>query len=453
MLKNTNKMPSLYKTPLAIQWHEGMLMKPQHLQQAHLREEKLRSIYNAYSLYYPWGIVDLDLDVSSLANGKIAINAVEAIMPDGLYLDYNRSSWPELVCDINDVTNSNILIYLAVPKADIEYGFANQNSPSPRYISISAQSIKDQNTGSEDFTIPSLMPNLKLLKEEEVNDLVVSIPIIKISKALGNWEVKQFSPPLLQLDSSNHLWKICTDLLSIIRDKVQNLRKRSLRSGDKGFLGTGLMRAASLLSYCFLELEALLNSQKATPFDVYLRMCSLASFASTIGEGTGLPLFNAYDHNNIDKSFEQVIVFVEKILKSLKDSYTALNFNKNDIEFTFVLAPDLIKEKEILIGLRSQALQDMPKLQQWFKGAVVSGRNFITVALEHRTLGLKRKEIETKDQIDLVAPRDILLAKVSLSEDYINIGDELVIYNPGIDQKGIPLEILIYIPYEQDRGK
>ena len=49
--------------PLAIQWHDGMLLSPQHFQEADRRSERLLAYHAGHAAQYHWGVVHLELDL------------------------------------------------------------------------------------------------------------------------------------------------------------------------------------------------------------------------------------------------------------------------------------------------------------------------------------------------------------------------------------------------------
>src|SRR5579864_4096323 len=69
--------------PEAIQWHEGMLLTPEHFQQMNLRTEMLVG-YSLGCTPYLWGVRQFQWDANLLASGLFAVTALEALMPDGL---------------------------------------------------------------------------------------------------------------------------------------------------------------------------------------------------------------------------------------------------------------------------------------------------------------------------------------------------------------------------------
>ena len=69
--------------PEAIQWHEGMLLSPQHFQQSAWRHELLVQYGSLLVAPYCWGVRSLTLDTKLLPGGTFRVLELEAVMSDG----------------------------------------------------------------------------------------------------------------------------------------------------------------------------------------------------------------------------------------------------------------------------------------------------------------------------------------------------------------------------------
>ena len=72
-----------------IQWHEGMLLSPQHFQQEAARVDSLMSSQLLRSQPRAWGIASLSVSEAALASQQFEVEQLEAILPDGTLV-----SWP-----------------------------------------------------------------------------------------------------------------------------------------------------------------------------------------------------------------------------------------------------------------------------------------------------------------------------------------------------------------------
>ena len=57
----------------AIQWHEGMLLMPQHFQQFAGRLESLIQFVTTLTSPYGWGVLRFDYDRAALVGGKLRV--------------------------------------------------------------------------------------------------------------------------------------------------------------------------------------------------------------------------------------------------------------------------------------------------------------------------------------------------------------------------------------------
>ena len=86
--------------PPAIQWHEGMLLTPQHFQQNAARNEMLQQYSTLASAPYAWGVQQLQFDTRLISSGTYRVLHLEAIMPDGSVVSHRAERDPELMFDL-----------------------------------------------------------------------------------------------------------------------------------------------------------------------------------------------------------------------------------------------------------------------------------------------------------------------------------------------------------------
>ena len=70
-------MASAHDLPGAIQWHEGMLLSPQHFQQLSLRQEELLAYHLRMFAPFHWGVTHLKHDAVMLVSGAYRITELE----------------------------------------------------------------------------------------------------------------------------------------------------------------------------------------------------------------------------------------------------------------------------------------------------------------------------------------------------------------------------------------
>ena len=77
--------------PEAVQWHEGMLLSPQHFQLAARRTEALSAYLLEAAAPFCWGVRRLQIDTALLLEAVFRVVELEAVLPDGLVVVYPAS--------------------------------------------------------------------------------------------------------------------------------------------------------------------------------------------------------------------------------------------------------------------------------------------------------------------------------------------------------------------------
>ena len=99
----------MLKIPDPIQWHEGMLLMPQHFQQMAGRFEGL--VQNAVATVgspYPWGLLRLEYDRSTLVDGLLRVLHVEAVMRDGFLVEGGAELGIDLQLNLADYVATRV---------------------------------------------------------------------------------------------------------------------------------------------------------------------------------------------------------------------------------------------------------------------------------------------------------------------------------------------------------
>ncbi len=75
-----------------IEWHEGMLLSPQHFQQLSARLDSLVGWQTLAAAPFSWGIRRLAFDNGLLPTGLLRVLELEAILPDGTAVQYSAAN-------------------------------------------------------------------------------------------------------------------------------------------------------------------------------------------------------------------------------------------------------------------------------------------------------------------------------------------------------------------------
>ena len=107
--------------PDLIEWHEGMLLTPQHFQQFASRSELLTQYMFSQGAPFGWGIIDLKIDQAALSAGILRILSIEAVMPDGLVAIGGSERGIKLEFDLQRADRNPIRVGLSVPREEALY--------------------------------------------------------------------------------------------------------------------------------------------------------------------------------------------------------------------------------------------------------------------------------------------------------------------------------------------
>lgn len=444
-------MKEVYELADAIQWHEGMLLTPQHFQQMNLRQEQLLHYQMMLATPFFWGVRHLKIDPVMLLNGRFNILELEAIMPDGL-LVWHMSGDNSLDLDLEPYleqlkTDQQLMIYLAVPAHRPEMN-AFQGELA-RYHSIESRPVVDDNTGESAVRIPRLKPRLHLLAGDEPAQKYTYFPLACLNYKNESFALSDtFIPPYLNVLPNTAIHDQCTVIATRVREKAgflsERLRLPSFFSRmDKPLLYETRNLIQGLVS-ALPPLEAMLYAKQGHPYQFYLALCALAGNMAGYAGAQLPPVFPVYKHNDLYKSFYPVLEFLTKILDSIHESYVALPFQQEGRRF--VLMPhDAWLEKEFIIGIRARTGVSESALEEWVDNALIGTHMHMQMLKDNRILGAARQRIEKNSELDLLPTKGLLLYQVQVDSNFITLGDLLEIENTSVDEaQDRPGEIIFY---------
>lgn len=459
--------------PAAIEWHEGMLLSPQHFQQASLRGDALLTYHMQAAQPYFWGIRHCVFDTVSLAGGVFRVQELEGVAPDGLLMRVEAGEVHALEIDLNDhlaeLQGRQAVIHLAVPARP--QGGA-KGGEARRYDSVEGPITRDETTGEGDLRIPRLKPRLLLYIGDELPARYIGFPLAKVTLQEEAFMLTRFVAPHLCLGpesgrhghgrpvkgrpgersntgSDNTLYGLCAAITQRVREKALALGERAGASTVQSDPAMLLQHQLSMLalSSSLPNLEALLNSGVQHPYTVYLSLVQLAGAVAVLGGTQAPPLFAAYDHNDPMTGFEAVTSFISQMLDRISDRYKAIPFQESNGAFTLDLHEDWL-DHALVIGVRARQEQTDADVVAWMEGALIGSEPIISTMTDRRLLGAGRRLVERDDGLGLTPSRGVALFQIEVDPEFILSNEDLRIST--LDRSGAvdPLEIVLYVPAE-----
>lgn len=431
-----------------IQWYEGMLLLPQHFQQADLRLDQLMAFHMSTAFPFYWGITKLQIDQAVLTTGTFRVLELEAVMPDGLFIAGLGTDQPPVELALkkhaHEMQVEPITIYLCVP--ELHGDDADLIGAIPRYSSVKSKGVMDVNTGQEEVDLPRLHPNVYLIAGTEPPAKYTSMPIAKVGFDSKSYSLTPFIPPFLNTTLQSTLGKMCDAEAQKLRTKLGYLQQKvqgSSTLSETDSLPQDIENIRLKLIAGLLPFEAVYTSGKSHPYEVYKILCALAGHISGVRYGELPPHFEPYNHNEILASIQQILDYTDKVMAEIEESYSVVPFKLDGSCFKLMLKPEWLGTKIVLSAkLRPGMSQD--EMAEWIRNCVVVSEKHISVARDNRVLGTERRLVDEVSALDLVPVRGVQLFVVDNDPQYITPGENLCIFNDSDSQATRPEEILLY---------
>ncbi|NCG34064.1 MAG: type VI secretion system baseplate subunit TssK [Proteobacteria bacterium] len=431
--------------PDAIQWHEGMLLAPQHFQQADLRSEGLVHYHMGIAAPFHWGVRTLTYDDRALASGVFQITQIEALLPDGVLVN------TPLQVDLNSFVENQggrgeLTIHLAVPA---RRGPTEPVAGSvPRYASVEGYPVADEHLGEGAVRIPRLQPAAQLLVTETPAEKYTSFPIAKIILERGNFEATDFAPPVLAADAVGYPGTAVSELARAVREKSRFLSDK-VRASSAMVRGDKIRDLQGMVEKLFVglpPLEALLAVRGTHPFHIYQALTALAGHMAGLTPGLLPTGFKRYDHNNLRDSFDEVLGFCYRMVNSVEQAYEVIAFQFDRDAFRLRLRSAWSGTSAVIGAVGAPGATESSVLS-WVMEARVGTADRIKSIEDRRIRGAKRTRIDSDDDLGLVPSSGVLLFRIELDPEFVTDEEVLTLSHPAERQgRERPAEIVFYAP-------
>ncbi|MFN7963115.1 MAG: type VI secretion system baseplate subunit TssK [Thermoanaerobaculia bacterium] len=435
--------------PPGVQFHEGMLLAPQHFQQLVQRQEALLAYHSALLSPFHWGVRLLTVDSLALMDGLFRVLELEAVMPDGLIAATGDADGRELMVDLSPyqeaMKRGPLTIHLAV--AGLRRNLATVGGENARFESVDGEQVADENTGEGELRIPRLRPRLRLLATDEPPARFASFPLARVAYKNDTYELApDFEPPRLRVTLDSALGKLCQALAHRLREKAFFLADQ-VRSPSMAMRVPQLLETKGLVASLVSALpgfEALLYSNQAHPFALYGGLCQVVGAVAGIGRSLVPPLLDPYDHHELYRTFDQARAFIAQTLdEGILEHYTAYPFLYREGSFLLPFDPAWVS-RTLFLGVRCRDGMAEAEAVGWVEAAKIASRSVMPVLRGHRVTGAARSRSEGEG--DLLPGRGVTLWALNADAEFIRPGEVLEIRNlEDPDGRNRPVEILLYV--------
>ncbi|WP_277374737.1 type VI secretion system baseplate subunit TssK [Pseudomonas sp. AA-38] len=387
--------------PDAVCWHEGMQLLPQHFQLQALRAEVLAAHFAQAGNPWFWGVSQLEIDPAALSAGLVRIQALEAILPDGLPVSLQPGSGTTLELDVGPAAaaaaNAQVTLYLAVNPL----GRSGQVLPlQGRLQSVVGDAVPDLASGEYPEPILVWRPHLRLVTESERVDSVC-LPLLRVAKEAGGFVRQPYAPPAPQVLPQSLLGQAVAELCARGREKCQFLAGRLRQAEQAGNADDieELRRQLAALWARLPEVEAALNSRVASPQTLHGLLAGMAGTWCALDAASGVPPFAPLDYLELKRGFDEVIQWLHQALDKVRVGYRCLPFEAIAQGFAIRLPDTQARRQRLVVGLRMPAGTGQQDAQDWLSHAVIASEPHVTTLSRQRMNGLAHQPMSRSEQV------------------------------------------------------
>lgn len=422
--------PGLPAIPDRIQWHEGMLLSPQHFQQLQARIDAQAAWHLLAAQPLAWGVRRLEIDAGLLASGLLRVLTLEAVLPDGSAVWHDGLDPRDGTLELSLAPHAQAFdagpleVYLTLPwSRSMRY----PEAPA-RFRGVNDLPVEDEVSDSEAVDLPRLRPQLALAAGAEPPSLWQCLRIVTLVRENGLNRVADILPPLARIGRQHAPWQRAWALCSQLRAKAAYLARQGQQTSssqeDRLALLENKARLSALLAP-LAPLEALLQAPEIPPFALYLALAQALGPLASLRLGAMPPQPPAWDHQRPQALLEALLLTLEDALAEVSQEHRLIAFELRDGIFSQSLRASWIGPR-LVLGLRGQPEGE---LLAWMEGALIGSLSSWASLRERRVLGAARRRIDSAPELGLRASSGYTLFEIDMSGALIQAEELLQIAN------------------------
>ena len=425
-----------------VQWHEGMLLSPQHFQYSEQRLEQLLYASALSSAYTGWGVLELNFDKNLLAQGIVEISQLLAILPDGTTVLHGPEN---TTADQEPLSLRYNLADLALKSAtDITLCLClHQTSDSKkRYDSVEYSNIVDQNSADNIINLPILRPKI-FLNPEVVPNECSGFPLLKLTFDGKQFSMNPFLSASLSISSGHAIRKRLAEIVLNIRQKAAYLINKSQQTTSAPILREAQATLKPLIaSLCILE--PLIGLERLHPERLFDHLLNIAGNLLPL-QTTQIPgILPTYDPFDPGSSIEYFLNIFEKTISSVQQRYLSIPFHQQDRLFYLHLQPAYMND-DLYLGFRCPPGMSENQIYDWVQEAIITSDEKIDVVTTRRISGALRSSVKDDELDDLIPNPGTLIFVIKKDDEFVRSRKNLNIFNPGDSSEKRPLDITLFV--------
>ncbi|KQQ55745.1 hypothetical protein ASF84_10460 [Pseudomonas sp. Leaf127] len=433
-------------TPDAVCWSDGMHLLPQHFQLQSLRAEGLSAQLAENARPWYWGVRHLQIDSLALGTGTVQIKALNAVLPDGLLVDFDpvkdKGFAPQLKITPQDFGDQRqLLVYLAV---DPLWSAGQLVSLAGRLRSDNTAGVLDLSCGLHPENVTVWRPHLRLVLAAGRSDSVC-LPLLRLGCEDNTISLLPYTPPCPLLLPDSPIGTRIGELCQLVRRKCEFLSGRWRQAHELGkHNDSAELRLQMTALWARLpELQANLETGVATPASLYLQLTGMAGAVASLQPELGVRAFAPLDFEDLQAGFDEVLQWLESHVQIIRSGYDRRPFSKTQNVFFITLTDTRKAAQHLVMGLRMPSGSAPQAAREWLEQANIASREHLPVLQRQRGGGLAFRPLQRQDQVAYGVDENIQLFTVDAQGQWFRPDHELCLYMPPNGTKVAPVEIVM----------
>jgi type VI secretion system protein ImpJ len=430
-----------------VEWHEGMLLSPQHFQLMSARVDSLVAWQTLAAAPFSWGVRRLVLDAGLLPAGMVRVLALDAIMPDGTAVSYSADTSQHGRLDlslepyVDALAKGPVDFHVTLPVT----ASMRRAGEARRFRSTPGAPVEDEISEAPPADVPRLLPNLVLSAGELPPARMVSLRLGTVYRDNEVVRLAERLPPLIEVSRDTPLWANVSALLGQLRGKAAFVARQTANPSSKVDDRLTQLELKDRLRSLLAALpfaEAVLRTPHLHPLALYHALASLSGTLSMLVPGGLPPVPPDYDHGDPLTVFTPLLRTLRDAVSEVAEGYREHKFDFRHDAFEIALNPEWLGER-VVVGLRGQSDRD---LLAWMDGAVVGSQSVYASLRSRRVLGAMRRAVDYAEELGIRSGSGYLLFEIQADPALVVAGETLVISNPNEGASAQrPQEMLLFV--------
>ncbi|MDE1180920.1 type VI secretion system baseplate subunit TssK [Paraburkholderia sp.] len=430
-----------------IEWHEGLLLSPQHFQLMSGRMDSLVAWQTLAAAPFSWGVQRLVLDSGLLPAGMIRVLALDAIMPDGTAVSYAAEAGShgrlELALEpyADALAKGPVDFYVTLPVASA----MRRDGELRRFRSTQGAPVDDEVSDAPPADIPRLLPNLALAAGDLPPAMFVTLRLGTVYRDNEVVRLADRLPPMLEVSRDTPLWANVATLLGQLRGKAAFVARQTANPSSKVDDRLTQLELKDRLRSLLAALpfaEAVLRTPHLHPLALYHALAALSGSLAMLVPGGLPPVPPDYDHADPLAVFTPLLRTLREAVSEVGEGYREHKFEFRHGAFEMPLLPEWLGER-VVVGLRGQSDRD---LLAWMDGAVIGSQSVYASLRSRRVPGAMRRAVDYAEELGIRSGSGYLLFEIQVDPSLIVASEALVISNPNEGASAQrPQEMLLFV--------